>query len=111
MGDGRASATGTARMLGGMAAGMSGGRMGRRVGRDRRVRQAHRPRPVGDAGPRRLALLVRPLLADLVQLRHLMPDLLALGLAHPHHPQVPPGDRVGRQPVQRHAPSSDGRPP
>ena len=79
------------------------------------------PRPANAAGspsadgwrpaPRHLTLLLRPLLAHLVQLRRLAPDLLPLRLAHPLHPQVPSRDRVGRQLGAAASPCCDGRRP
>jgi hypothetical protein len=70
--------------------------------RDRRMGQAHRPRPGCHAAPRRLPFLVQPLLAQLVQLCHLLPHLLALLVTHRFQPQSPPRNRVGCQLVQRH---------
>ena len=84
-----------------MAAGMTG-RAGRRMRRDRRMRQAQLPRLVGQPAPGRLTLQLRPFFPHLVQLRHLATDLLPLRLGHPHHPQVPSRDPVGRELVQRH---------
>ena len=69
------------------------GECGKFIGRGRAAAA-----PPAARRPCSFSLLLRPLLAELVQLRDLLANLLALGFAHALEPHAP----FGRQPVERH---------